>query len=169
MPSTLARWGIAVAAVVAVLDQATKILIAGWLGEVGTAVTVTSFFNLVFVLNRGVSFGLFSSGSPWGPWLLSAFTVAVVIVLVIWLIRTADRWLGIALGLIIGGALGNLIDRLSRGAVFDFLDFHVAGLHWPAFNVADSAITLGVGIVLYGSLIGGRSDRRVRAEKDSRT
>ena len=164
MPSTLARWGLAIAAAVAVLDQATKVLIAGWLGHAGAAVKVTSFFDLVFVLNRGASFGLLASDSPWGPWLLSAFSGAVTVGLAIWLCRTADRRLGIALGLIIGGAVGNLIDRLSRGAVFDFLDFHAAGLHWPAFNVADSAIALGVGIVLYGSLIGGGADRRVRGQ-----
>ncbi len=162
MPSALARWGLTIAGIVAVLDQVTKILVVGWLGQAGAGVMVTPFFNLVFVLNRGASFGLFSSDSPWGPRLLSAFTIAVVIGLTIWLIRTADRWLGIALGLIIGGALGNLIDRLGQGAVVDFLDFHAAGVHWPAFNLADSAITAGVGIVLYGTLIGDRSEHRVR-------
>ena len=156
-----ARWGIVIAGIVAVLDQATKVMIVGWLGQVGAGVIVTPFFNLIYVLNRGASFGLFSSSSPWGPWLLAAFTVGVVIGLVIWLLRTVDCWLGIALGLIIGGALGNLIDRLNQGAEVDFLDFHVAGLHWPAFNVADSAITVGVAIVLYDSLIGRRSDRRL--------
>ena len=164
MPSTLARRGFAIAAAVAILDQATKLLVAGWLGQAGVTVTVTSFLDLVFVLNRGVSFGLFDTGSPWSRWLLCALTAAAAAGLAIWLIRTADRGLGIALGLIIGGAVGNLVDRLSRGAVFDFLDFHAAGLHWPAFNVADSAITVGVGIMLHGSLISGGSDRRVRGK-----
>ena len=169
MATSLARWGISIAGIVAVLDQATKIMIVGWLGQVGTGVSLTPYLNLVYVLNRGASFGLFSSSSPWGPWLLAAFTIAVVIGLVIWLLRTADRWLGIALGLIIGGALGNLVDRLNQGAVVDFLDFHVAGLHWPAFNVADSAITVGVAIVLYDSLIGRRSDRRLTGKSDTQS
>lgn len=167
MPSVLVRLGIAIGGIVAVLDQATKILMVDWLGEVGTAIPVTPFFNLVYALNRGASFGLFSSQSSWGPWLLSAFTIAVLIGLMVWLMRATDRMLSIALGLIIGGAIGNLIDRLSQGAVVDFLDFHVAGWHWPAFNVADSAITVGVAIILYQSLIGGGTDRRLADKTDS--
>ena len=156
------RWGIAIAVTVLALDQATKAAITGWLGSAASGVTVTSFFNLVFVLNRGASFGLFSSGSHWTPWVLSAFSAAVAAGLAVWMVRTTDRRLVIALGLVIGGALGNLVDRLSHGAVVDFLDFHVAGWHWPAFNVADSAITLGVCILVYGSLFGEGSDRRVQ-------
>lgn len=167
MPSTLARQGIAIGVATAALDQATKIAMVGWLGEFGAAVPVTPFFNLVYVLNRGASFGLLSSASPWGPWLLSAFTVVVVIGLVVWLMRAAERPLSIALGLIIGGAIGNLVDRLYQGAVVDFLDFHVAGLHWPAFNLADSAITVGVAIILYESLIGGGTNRRLAGKTDN--
>ena len=134
-----------IAAVVVVMDQATKIAIAGWLGEVGAGVTVTSFFNLVFALNRGASFGLFNTGSPWGPWLLSGFTVVVVIGLVVWLIRTTERGLGIALGLLIGGAIGNLIDRFRLGHVTDFIDIGP----WPIFNIADSSIVIGIGLMLF--------------------
>jgi signal peptidase II len=166
MPNQLARQGLMIAAIVVVLDQATKIAVADWLGEVGAGVTVTSFFNLVFALNRGASFGLFNTGSPWGPWLLSGFTVVVVIGLVVWLMRTTERGLGIALGLLIGGAIGNLIDRLYRSAVVDFLDFHIAGFHWWTFNIADSAITIGVTIVLIGNLICGNSGRNLWDDKN---
>ena len=90
----------------------------------------------------------------------------VVVALVVWMFRT-DEWpLSIALSLIIGGALGNLIDRVMLGKVVDFLYFHIGEYYWPAFNLADSAITVGVAIILFGSLIGGRSDRRLSSKSE---
>ena len=155
------RAGLLTALAVALADQATKWAMLEWLQGIGHKLTVTPFFDLVLVYNRGASFGLFQTDSPWGPWLLSGFTVVVIAGLLVWMWRTRERSLVLGLGLIAGGAAGNLIDRLSLGHVVDFLDFHVGAYHWPAFNLADSAITCGVAIILYGSLIGMRTDRTV--------
>ena len=161
MANPMVRAGPLTAVVVALADQATKWTVLRLLEGAGHKLTVTPFFDLVLVYNRGASFGLFQTDSPWGPRLLSGFTVVVIVGLLVWMTRTRERLLTIALGLIAGGAAGNLIDRLSLGHVVDFLDFHIGAYHWPAFNLADSAIVLGVAIVLYGSLIGKRTDRTV--------
>lgn len=110
--------------------------------------TVTGFFNLVTVWNRGVSFGLFSNASHIGPWALSAVAAVISVILVFWLRKTENRLLGVGLGMILGGAIGNVIDRVRFGAVFDFLDFHAVGYHWPAFNLADCGVVVGVFFVL---------------------
>lgn len=150
------RLGLAVALLVAVLDQITKQLMMGWLGDPYRVVEVTGFFNLVTVWNRGVSFGMFNTAGSIGPWVLSLLAVAVCIALGFWLRRAENRMLAVALGLVIGGALGNVVDRVFYGAVYDFLDVHAFGYHWPAFNLADSAITIGV----IGILADGLFDRR---------
>lgn len=155
------RAGLAIALAVALADQAVKWAMLQWLQGVGHKLTVTPFFDLVLVYNRGASFGLFQTDSPWGPWLLSGFTAVVIAGLLVWMMRTRERPLSLALGLIAGGAAGNLVDRILLGHVVDFLDFHIGAYHWPAFNLADSAITVGVAVVLYGSLIGKRTDRTV--------
>lgn len=159
------RAGLACAIVVALADQASKWAVADWLKELGRNVPVTGFFDFVLVYNRGASFGLFQTDSPWGPWLLTGFTLAVIVALLVWMVRTDEAPLTTALGLIVGGAAGNAIDRLVHGHVVDFLDFHIGRYHWPAFNLADSAITAGVAIILYGSLIGARSGRTVSGRK----
>ncbi len=153
-----------------VVDQATKWLIFGVLFELpldraqhgalplAAGIEILPFFNLVTVWNRGVSFGIFSSDSALVPWLLSAFALAVCGFLMAYLAR-ARRWLlVVAIGGVIGGAVGNIIDRVRFGAVADFLDFHAFGLHWPAFNVADSAIVVGVALMLVDALFA--SDER---------
>ena len=120
-------------------------------------IEVTGFFNLVTVWNRGVSFGLFANDHGAGPYILSGVAVLVSVVLVVLLRRTASLWLGLAYGIVIGGAIGNVVDRLRFGAVFDFLDFHLAGQHWPAFNLADSAIFIGVAMILLDGLVARRA------------
>jgi signal peptidase II len=155
------RFGIALAAAVAALDQALKALMLALLPEPGARLVVSGFFNLVHVRNTGVSFGMFQSDSMLGPWLLSGFAVVVSVALCAWLARAESRLVATALGLIIGGALGNVVDRLRFGAVFDFLDFHAFGWHWPAFNLADSAIAVGVAGLLLISLLGGPRNGRV--------
>ena len=105
-------------------------------------------FDLTMVWNRGVTFGLLATNDPAGRWLLILLTGAVTAGLLVWLVRVQGRIQAAALGLIIGGALGNLVDRLRHGAVTDFLDFHVQGYHWPAFNLADGGIVLGVALLL---------------------
>lgn len=146
------RFGLLLAGLVIVVDQLSKWWILDSVMAPPRIIPLTSFFNLVLVHNRGVSFGMFSSAPQWLPWALSLFAVLISAALLIWLWRTGDRLLASALGLVIGGALGNVIDRIRFGAVVDFLDFHVAAHHWPAFNVADSAITIGVGLLLLDAL-----------------
>lgn len=114
---------------------------------------VTSFFNLVLVWNRGVSFGLFSDHPEWIPLLLIVFTGLVALILAVWLWRTPRLLTAYGLGLVIGGAVGNIVDRVRFGAVVDFLDFHVFGWHWPAFNVADSVIFMGVALLLVDTIL----------------
>lgn len=112
-------------------------------------IEVTPFFNLVMVWNTGISFGLFSGHDGAGALFLIALALVIVTVMAVWLWRSADRLLGVAIGLVIGGALGNVIDRVRFGAVADFFDLHFYGYHWPAFNIADSAIFIGVALLLY--------------------
>lgn len=106
--------------------------------------------NLVLVRNDGISFGMLGGIVPW--WALILLAVAIIAWLVIWLWRSHDSMVGSALGLIIGGALGNVVDRLRFGAVTDFLDFHAAGYHWPSFNIADVAIFCGAALLVWDSL-----------------
>jgi signal peptidase II len=145
------RTGLSVAAVVVVVDQLTKLWILGTI-DAGTGVAATAFFNIVLMFNTGISFSLFQSPT-WGRWVFSIIALAVVVGLAIWLRRAQTRWLTIALGGVIGGAVGNTVDRIVHGGVVDFLDFHVAGYHWPAFNVADSAIVVGVIMILVEGLV----------------
>lgn len=137
------------------LDQATKFAVISTLRVYDSIPVIPGFFNLVHVRNRGIAFGLLSQlGAAWGTVLMSATTAAAVILLVLWLsrLRAGDDRTAFALSLIIGGAVGNLIDRVRLGEVVDFLDFYVGSFHWPAFNVADSAVTLGTFLVILNLL-----------------
>jgi signal peptidase II len=150
----LAR-GLAVAAVVAILDQLSKAaVLAHFAGRLsGDRETITSFFNIALTFNRGISFGLFNDGAGLNALVFSVAAAAIVALLIFWLSRASSPFLAVAIGLIIGGAVGNVIDRLRLGAVVDFLDVHVGGLHWPAFNLADSAICIGVAVMLLDGLV----------------
>ena len=150
----MTRLGLAVASVIVIADQAIKWWAIGVLGEQPQGIEVLPFFNLVLVWNRGISFGIFGGGAL-PPWLLGAVALAVTLALVIWLRRVETRLLAATIGLVIGGALGNVIDRFRFGAVADFLDFHWGGYHWPAFNLADAAISIGVVILLLDALLIG--------------
>lgn len=146
------RLGLAIALVTMALDQLTKWWVLEFIMQPPRVINLAPFFNLVTGWNRGVSFGMFSSDSPWSGWILSALAVIISGVLIGWLRKAEKRHNAIAIGLIIGGALGNVADRMVHGAVFDFLDVYVAGYHWPAFNVADSGITIGAAILVLDSL-----------------
>jgi len=153
------RAGIVAAVIALVLDQATKLwlLFVFDLGRRG-AVAVTPFFDLVLAWNTGISYGLFQQDGPVGAAVLLGFKVIAVIVLAIWMARSKTRLATIGLGLIIGGAIGNAIDRAAYGAVVDFALFHIQWggktLNWYVFNIADAAIVVGVASLLYDSFRG---------------
>lgn len=146
------RRALALAAAIVVLDQATKWWVLTGPMNPPKVIEVTPFANLVLVWNRGVSFGMFNTGSEAGPWILAGVAIAVSIFLLVWLFRQDGRAFSLAVGAILGGAIGNVIDRFAHGAVADFVDLHAFGYHWPAFNVADSAITLGAAALILDSL-----------------
>jgi signal peptidase II len=162
--------GLATATLAAVLDQASKAMVLGYFGETGCAphrTVVNSFLDLVLTCNRGVSFGLFDNAG------LNAFVFAlgatlVVLLLIFWLSRVRATFLAIAIGLIIGGAIGNVIDRLRFGGVIDFLYFHAGAWYWPAFNLADSAICLGVAAMLLDGLLLRRAAPPAKGGEDLR-
>ncbi|MBM3570648.1 MAG: signal peptidase II [Alphaproteobacteria bacterium] len=146
------RLGLGLALAVFALDRVSKELFLGPLDPGPFGVAIAPFFNLVRVWNKGVSFGLFHSEFEFMRWGLAGFALVVSVALTVWLRRAENRLVAAALGLVIGGAVSNALDRVLWGAVFDFLDFHAWGWHWPAFNIADSAIVLGVGGLLWDGL-----------------
>jgi len=154
--------GLAAAIVVCALDQATKLwlIFSFELGRRGT-VALAPFLDLVLTWNTGISYGWFQQEGPLGRWILLAFTAAAVALLWLWLASAGSRLSALALGLIIGGALGNAIDRISYGAVADFVLLHVTTAQWSfkwyAFNLADVAIVVGVAGLLYESLVRERA------------
>jgi signal peptidase II len=150
------RFGLISALIVLVLDQVLKLAVLDLLDGGARAIVVTPFFNLVLVWNRGVSFGMLQGLGAALPLVLSAVALAVVVGLTVWLSRTEQRPSAFGLGLVIGGALGNVVDRVRYGAVADFFDFHLAGYHWPAFNLADAAICVGAVILLADGLLAPR-------------
>jgi signal peptidase II len=149
--ASLTPW-FSIAAIVVVLDQITKIAITRAF-TFGESLPITSFFNLVLTYNKGAAFSFLASESGWQRWLFTAIAVAAVLFITYLLKRHRDqRFFCAALALILGGAIGNLIDRVLYGHVIDFLDFHVNNWHWPAFNVADSAIFVGAAMFIVDEL-----------------
>ncbi len=140
-----------IALIIFILDQWSKfsILQHPELSNYKT-IAVTSFFNLVLVFNRGVSFGMFAGQNQ--PLLLIAIAAIILSILIVWLWGNSSLMVAIGIGFIIGGALGNVVDRILYGAVVDFLDFHINDLHWPAFNIADSFVFIGVVVLCVYSM-----------------
>jgi len=140
-------------ALVLVLDQATKWAAVHWL-DYAHPVPVLPAFNLTLLHNTGAAFSFLSDAGGWQRWLFAAVALVVSALLVVWLarLRADERWTAASLALVLGGAVGNLIDRLAYGHVIDFIDLYWGQYHWPAFNVADSAITVGVLVLLLTSL-----------------
>jgi len=158
-----AGWlGLSLAVLVA--DLVTK----AWVLKVftpGDVVAVTPFFNMVLVFNTGAAFSFLAGAGGWQRWFFIAVSTVVSIVIV-WLLRRhhGDRLMACALALVLGGALGNLYDRVTLGKVVDFVQLHAAGYYWPAFNVADSAISVGVVLLVWDSIREGLSTRARRQE-----
>ena len=160
--------GLVVAVAAAALDQASKAAVLAHFGETGCAphrAPVNAFLDLVLTCNRGVSFGLFEN-SGLNALVFSIVAALVVLLLIFWLSRIRSTFLAIAIGLIIGGALGNVIDRLRFGGVIDFLYFHAGAWYWPAFNLADSAICLGVAAMLLDGLLLRRAAPAAKGRED---
>ena len=134
------------------IDQLSKWWILAFVMAPPKIIPVTPFFNLVLAWNKGVSFGMFSEQGDSSVWILSAIAILITLVLIFWLIKAKTIITAIGIGAIIGGAIGNVIDRLTHGAVLDFLDFYVNNFHWPAFNAADSFITIGAITLIWESL-----------------
>ena len=156
--SGLLPW-LALAAIVLIADQFTKVLILGYY-QLGGSTPVTEFFNVVRVHNTGAAFSFLASATGWQRWLFTGIgTVAAAVM--VWLLKShsGQKLFAFALACILGGAVGNVIDRILYGYVVDFLDFYWRGWHFPAFNLADSAITLGAGCLILDELLRVRRER----------
>jgi len=156
-PGLLPWLGLALILVIA--DQFTKTLILGYY-RLGDASYVTSFFNVVRAHNTGAAFSFLADSSGWQRWFFTAIGVGATI-FIVWMLRShaGQKLFSFALACIMGGAIGNVIDRLMHGYVVDFLDFHIAGRHFPAFNVADAAITIGAVCLVLDELLRVRKGR----------
>jgi len=154
------RW-LVIAAAVLILDQATKVAADRWLGY-HEPVAVIPFLNLTLSYNTGAAFSFLSDAGGWQRWFFIALALVVSAAVALWLSRLgpAERWTGLALSLVLGGALGNVLDRVIHGHVIDFIDFYVGDWHWPTFNIADSAISIGVAILSIDGLVGHGPVRR---------
>ena len=142
------------AAAIVIVDQIAKWAVLGFFANRAPREEITGFFNLVLAYNKGAAFSMLADAQGWQTPLLIGFALAAA-ALVTWLIlgNPGKRLLCLGLALILGGAVGNLIDRVRFGHVVDFLDFHALGWHWPAFNVADSAITVGALLLILDGLV----------------
>lgn len=163
MSDPITRFGLAIAALTCMLDQASKLYLVFVVDLANHPLRLGPFLDFVLTRNTGISYGLFQTEGPLGQWLLLGFKAIAVVLLWIWLARSRSRLTALSLGLIIGGAIGNAIDRLAYGWVADFVFFHVSGdnwrFNWYVFNLADVAIFAGVIGLLYESLIGERAQK----------
>ncbi|MBQ8465087.1 MAG: signal peptidase II [Alphaproteobacteria bacterium] len=144
--------GLFIALGVIVVDQISKYVVMHYILSEYAALIVTPFFAVVRAWNTGVSFSMFNNFGIRGVYILSGIALIIVALLLKWLKSEKNRSVQVALGFIIGGALGNVIDRIHLGAVFDFLDFYIGDHHWPAFNIADSFICIGAGLIVFHSI-----------------
>ena len=156
--SALLPW-LGLALILLIADQFTKVLILGYY-QLGDSTLITSFFNIVRVHNSGAAFSFLASASGWQRWFFTAVGVGAA-VFIVYMLRShpGQKLFSFALACILGGAIGNVIDRLLHGYVVDFLDFHYAGTHFPAFNIADSAISVGAACLILDELLRVRRAR----------
>lgn len=142
------------------LDQASKLLVVNTM-QLHESIPLMPYFNLTYVHNTGAAFSFLSEAGGWQRWFFAVLAIVISAVLGVWLARLQkhETLLAVALALVLGGAIGNLIDRLAYGYVIDFLDVYYDTWHWPAFNIADSAITLGVVLMLLESVGFGKKDQ----------
>jgi signal peptidase II len=158
------RW-LAVSAAVVVLDLVTKAWVSAAFTP-GEVLAVTPFFNMVLMHNTGAAFSFLAQAGGWQRWFFTGLTIVISAVIVVMLKRQhGGRAASLGLALVLGGALGNLYDRVTLGHVVDFIQVHAAGYYWPAFNVADSAITVGVAMLIWDSLRAERGASPAQQEK----
>ena len=152
------QW-LGLAFILVLIDQVTKVLIVGYY-QLGDSTYVTSFFNVVRAHNRGAAFSFLADSSGWQRWFFTGLGIVAAGV-IIWMLKShaGQRLFSFAMACILGGAVGNVIDRMVHGYVVDFLDFHSHGYHFPAFNVADSAISLGAACLILDELLRVRRGR----------
>ena len=150
--SYYARLGYITAIIIIIADQSSKWWILEKIMQPPQIINVNEYFNLVLAWNNGISFGLFNNDNEINALIISLIAIVIIIFLIRLLSKSETKKLSIGLGMIIGGAIGNVIDRSLYGAVMDFLDVHINVYHWPAFNVADSGITVGALILVFDSL-----------------
>jgi len=149
--------GVGIAALVFIVDLASKLWVLDGLALEATGpIRILPWLDFVLVWNRGVSYGLFQQDSDLGRWLLVGVTIVATVALATWMARTTSRLSAVALGFVVGGAVGNGVDRVVYGAVVDFVHFHVADFSWYVFNVADAAIVVGAALIVLDALGGGR-------------
>ena len=154
---TMLKWlGLSLLAVI--VDQLSKLLVSHSM-QLYQSINIMTFVNLTYVHNTGAAFSFLSEAGGWQRWFFAALAIIISIVIAVWLsrLKSHETLLAVSLSLVLGGAIGNLIDRLAYGYVIDFLDVYVPSWHWPAFNVADSAITLGVVLMLLESFGVGKA------------
>ena len=150
--SSMLPW-LGLALILLIADQFTKVLILGYY-QLGDATTITSFFNIVRVHNTGAAFSFLASAGGWQRWFFTTIGVAAAL-FIVWMLKShpGQKLFSFALACILGGAVGNVIDRTLHGYVVDFLDFHAAGWHFPAFNIADAAISVGAVCLILDELL----------------
>lgn len=149
-----------------IIDQVTKQLIVGSF-DLGESMNILPFFDFRYVQNPGAAFSFLADQDGWQRWFFTVVATIASVVFLVWLAKTpkSNPLLSIALAFMLSGALGNLIDRALFGYVIDFLDFHIAGKHWPAFNVADSAIFIGAALMIYDSFKNGESEKNAETKQ----
>lgn len=157
-----------IAILIIIIDQITK-----WVASSTLAMheqnPVMPSFNFTLMHNYGAAFSFLSDAGGWQRWFFTIIAVVISVVLVVWITRLKahEKWLGIALGLVLGGAIGNLIDRIAYGYVVDFIQWYYDRFYWPAFNIADAAISVGAVILLASSFFGDDDNSETEATKDS--
>lgn len=163
MPISIwSRAGFAIALVTVLIDQGYKwwMLNVYAIGSRGT-VKITPFFDITLIWNKGISYGLFQQNSDLGRYILIGIILCIMAVLVVWMIRAQGYLIAIAMGLVLGGALGNVIDRVVYGAVADFFSFHFWGYYWYVFNLADVWVVAGAVLLLYDAIFNEAPDKDV--------
>jgi len=170
MPQWLIPWAcLLLSAIIIALDLWTKQIATDAL-TLYRPVEINAWLNMTLAHNYGAAFSFLSQAGGWQRWFFTGLAGIVSVILIIWLFRLSarEKLTGVALGMIIGGAIGNLVDRINHGYVVDFIDVFYGSYHWPAFNIADSAITCGIVLLLFdGLFVSGRADKKSEAVEES--